>query len=276
MSLAVAVLPDAGAPQVGLTITGLAPSTQSVLSVEVTWDGGETWHGVRGADHITAIGSIFVRDHVPPLNTQATYRLVVHSGDKTPEDQASITVPSASAWLQDPLAPRSAVEVRADMDGSGVLLTAGSLAGATWAQPVDLATPIGADLPVASIGRRLLAGSVPLIVSYQVAADAGALRRLLLSSGQLVLRGADGAMVEPVAHLVVGDVTETRLGVPGAQVSTWSLAVSQVRPVSMQIVVPWWTYDQVKAMWAGSTYDEVKLARPGATYLDWAASPEPV
>ena len=58
------------------------------------------------------------------------------------------------------------------------------------------------------------------------------------------------------------------------QRNDWHLDVTQVRPSSLAIAVPWWTYDEVKAIWVPDTYDSVKAARPGTTYLDWARSPE--
>ncbi|WP_143320112.1 hypothetical protein [Cellulomonas iranensis] len=491
--ISVEVLPDAGPPQVGITVSGLGGP--AVVSVEVSWDGGGTWHGVRGAQRVEIVGGGFFRDHVPPLNVEARYRLVVHSGvllptvvrswdgaaglsastervdgvvarrnrimnpsfevnvtssvaygtsvagsrsttssgavgpafgsaflaliggsaptvsqsycltamftvapgevvatairarrsgtgashmrmtaqffdasgtrvglmdsafrplgvealadaatrhelvsDPAPDGtvrarvvlwfaknavgtaapdpgfvvhvdgwqadaadsaaaassavatyldgdsapvpattEASITVPSDVAWLQDPLAPRTAVAIRASrpepLSGGRQVLMYGSLAGATWAQAVDAVTPMGARLPVASIGQRMLAGQVPLVVSHEVAAEGGALRRLLLSAGQLVVRGLPDDLLEPVAHVTVGDVEETRYGTGEHQVSTWSLSAQQTRPVSLRVVVPWWTYDQVRDLWAGQTYDQVHAARPGDTYLDWQRDP---
>ncbi|NEC93015.1 hypothetical protein G3I71_46475, partial [Streptomyces sp. SID12501] len=48
--ISVEVLPDAGPPQVGITVSGLGGP--AVVSVEVSWDGGGTWHGVRGAQRV--------------------------------------------------------------------------------------------------------------------------------------------------------------------------------------------------------------------------------
>lgn len=274
MGIAVALLPDAGAPQVGIAVTGLDPSAASVITVEVTWD-GTVWHGVRGAQRLSVLGSVFLRDYVPPLNVQATYRLTVLSGAVVPTPTtAAIVVPSTSAWLQDPLNPRRAVAVLATgmADGSATL-TLGSLAVATWDQHVDLAAPQGAALPVASISRRMLAGDVPLVLSHDVAVAATAVRDLLLGAGAVVLRGLPVAnLLEPVAHVAVGAAQESRLG-SLSQVSTWTLSVRQVRPTSMAVAVPWWTYDQVRSLWVGQTYDQAKAARPGATYLDWQRDP---
>lgn len=273
--ISVEVMPDAGPPQVGITVDGLGAGT-STVTVEVSWDGQQTWHGVRGWARRTVVGgAAFGRDHVPPLNTPATYRLTVHTGTTPDTVQATIVATSSTAWLQDPLAPRTAVAIRTDTPAStDQVLMYGALAAATWQQAVDLVTPSGATLPVASIGQRILAGDVPLTISHDVAAEGGALRRLLLGSGQLVVRGLPThTLLEPVAHIAVGPATETRIGARG-QVSWWALSATQVRPQSLRLVVPWWTYEQVAALWAGATYADATAARPGETYLDWQRSPE--
>ncbi|MFF2621305.1 hypothetical protein [Oerskovia jenensis] len=278
MGIAVEVLPDAGAPQVGVTVTGLSGSGESIVSVLVSWDNGTSWHGVRGAERVRVTEGDFFRDHVPPLNTPAIYRLVVHSGTVVPSPlEATIMVPSASAWIQDPVNPRSAVPVKSVMrGGAGVQLLAPSAASLVRRQTVDLARPEGARYPVASVGTRQAPADLPLLIRA-LAAPQGtlvtSLRALLDSAGQVVIRGLHPAVpIDPVAHVTTGDITEvlTPVGVR----NDWELSVTQVRPTSMRIVVPWWTYDQVKALWAPRTYDQVKSARPGATYLDWSRDPE--
>ena len=280
MGIAVEVLPDAGAPQVGVTVSGLSGASESVVSVHVSWDGGLTWHGVRGAERAPVIGARFFRDHVPPLNTPATYRLVVHAGAAPAGPlEATITVPSASAWIQDPLAPRSAVPVTWRRTTEGIALLSASAASVTSRQAIDLAAVEGARYPVASIGVRQAASQVPLHLRA-LAAEQGALikslRSMLTEAGQLVIRGLPASIpVDPVAHVVMGD-TEERPVIGGVEgmLTDWHLTATQVRPTSMRIVVPWWTYAQVKALWTPRTYAQVKAARPGATYLDWSRDPE--
>ena len=128
--ISVELMPDAGAPQVGITVDGLDAGDTSVISVEVSGDGGATYTAVQGAKEITVLAATFVRDHVCPLNVEATYRLVVHSGATVPSTlQGTITVVSAAAWLQDPLDPRSAVPVIAARSGDAISLMARSEIG---------------------------------------------------------------------------------------------------------------------------------------------------
>jgi len=82
--------------------------------------------------------------------------------------------------------------------------------------------------------------------------------------------------LEAVAHFVVPDANENRelrFTNPPHQVSTWDLTATQVRPLSLRIVVPYWTYAQVNALWVGNTYADVSAARPGDSYLDWLRDP---
>ena len=75
--ISVELMPDAGAPQVGITVDGLDAGDTSVISVEVSGDGGATYTAVQGAKEITVLAATFVRDHVCPLNVEATYRLEI-------------------------------------------------------------------------------------------------------------------------------------------------------------------------------------------------------
>lgn len=289
--ISVELMPDAGAPQVGITIDGLDSATSSVISVEVSWDDGVTWAGVRDARHISVLEATFKRDHVPPLNVAARYRLVVHSGAVTPATtEATITVPSDTAWLQDPLAPRTAVAVRYRRDADAIRFLGGGATGSTFrrSQPADRVSVEGARLPVASTGMRQAPSGVPLhlrALAQTQGALVKALRKLFDDAGTLVLRGLPADLpLDAVAHVIAGDVVEVpvvggRLGFR----NDWRLVVDQVRPPGLSIVVPWWTYDQVKAAWAtwataeavAGSYDDVLAARPGDTYLDWLRSPEP-
>lgn len=272
--IAVSALDEDGAPQVGIVVNGLDAAASSIVSVDVSWNDGATWQAVRGAQRISVIGGGFFRDHVPPLNVTATYRLTVHTGATVPPDlTATVLVASTRAWVQDPLNPRLAFS--ATPDGTGpVSLSVGALAGARWAQAVDVAVPIGAALPVASVGTRAKAADVALTVTHLYGADSGLVRAVLMAAGQIVVRGLPAAdLLDPVAHVALGDVTELRRGTLTQSV-VWELVAQQVRATGSAVVVPWWTYASVFVLWAPSTYAEAKAARPGATYLDWAASPE--
>lgn len=63
-----------GAPQAGVTIAGLNSGTQ-VISVQVSWDDGETYNPVSGGTRLTTVGGAFVRDYFCPLNVPAVWTL---------------------------------------------------------------------------------------------------------------------------------------------------------------------------------------------------------
>jgi len=275
--IAVELMPDAGAPQVGITIDGLDAVSASVITVDVSWDGGDTWNGVRGASAITVTGGTFIRDHVPALNVESTYRLTVVSGATVPATlEATITPTSSTAWIQDPLDPHSAVELAGVVNGSAVMMLSPTGSEIVRALPADLVVPMGSDLPVASIGQRLGPANVPLALRALPATQGAlvkALRALFKSAGQVVLRGLPADVpLDPVVHVLPGDLYEATSQPLGAR-SYWRLDVTQIAPSSLRIVIPWWTYDQVKALWSGYTYDDAAAARPGDTYLDWLRDP---
>lgn len=276
MTLSLAVLPGEGAPQVGVTISAL--TSDAVVTVEVSWDDGVTWHGVQGAQEVPAPGAAFFRDFFPPLNVESTYRVTLSSGliDTTAvEASATITVESDRAWIQDPLNPRMSVAIDRDgvLSAGALTFTGAALGQATWTQPVDEVTVEGAAYPVASIGMRSRAAAVPVEFTA-LAAEGGDLRALLLKAGQVVLRGTASTLLDPVAHVVMSDVTETHYEF--GQLAVFAGVARQQRPTSVRIVIPWWTYTQVAALWAGDSYTDVIAADdPGATYVDWERDPEP-
>lgn len=282
--IAVEVMPDAGAPQVGITVSGLGAGS-AVISVEVSWDDGYSWHGVRGVQRVTvAGGSDFFRDFVPPLNVDAIYRLVVHSGTASAAGEATILVPSDVGWIQDPLNPRAAVPVSGVRGTDALSLMSGTAAAVARRQAFDAALVEGSRHPVASVGARQAPANVPVLLRAVLADQGGfarSLRRLFDEAGTVVLRGLPNDLpLDAVAHVVAGDVVEvpTPGGVLGVR-NDWQLDVTQVRPTSMRLAVPFWTYEQVTALWqealgAGVTYADVEAARPGDTHLSWARSPE--
>lgn len=260
MTVVAAIAPGDGAPRVGVTVTGLG-LTPSVVTIETSWDGGATWHRVRGAERITVVSSTFVTDFVPALNVALIYRVVVHSGAAvTGGDRGSVTVPSRTAWAQDPLNPRGAVPIALTPTNEGLWLLADSASSILRAQTVDVATVEGSRLPVASVGTRQAPSGIGLHLRGY-AAEQGALVKglatMLEQSGQIVLRGLpDGLGLDAVLHVVLGDVEDQPGGGAGALVGVrrdFVLTAQQVRPSSLRIVVPWWSYADVKALWLASS-----------------------
>ena len=269
--LAVEVLPvPAGAaPQVGVTVTGLHPLTPSLVTVVRSTD-GLRWQPVRGLKARRAVSSLFERDYEAPLNVPTTYRLQVDGPSVQGDVEAILTVPSATAWVQDPLNPRTAVPVSTDFPaGVGALRATG--ATATFDQVVDLVTPAGSDLPVASVGQRRRASRVPLVLDCDPS-DSPTLQRLLMESGEVVIRGLPSWVpLDDVATVVLDAVT---VAVVGLQRHRWSGEATRVATSSLRLAVPWLSWRDLMDDWPGATWADLMAARPGATFLDWMRDPE--
>lgn len=277
MGLSLEVLPDTGAPQVGITVTGLPSGSPSVVTVERSTD-GVRWEAVRGALREQVTGSDFFRDFVPPLNVPVTYRLST-SAAVTGSTAATVTVPSDWAWLQDPLNPRAAVAVSWHHGDDAIRLLSRTAATIARRQPADVVRVQGARLPVASLGVRQAPSGVLLHLQALAAAQGAlvkSLRDLFETAGTVVVRGLPPEIpIDPVAHVIAPDLDDSAVvgGVLGN--NEWRFEVTQVRAPSPKIAVPWWTYDQVRALWTAHTYAQVLAARPGDTYLDWLRDPTP-
>ncbi len=277
MALTVTQTADPGAPRVGITVDGLSATTACTVILSVSWDGGATWVPVRGGNRTGVLGAVFVPDHVPPLNVTATYRAVV-TGGTTVTWTTQTLISSTTAWIQDPLAPKTAVPLYADMSSGHVLLTTRSLTGGRWGQQEDIASVVGTNVPAASLSVRQKIAGLPLSLMYEVASEGGRLQTMLMSAGQVVIRGLPAdQLLDPVAHCSIGDANETRYA--HGTISEWTLTARQVQPITFQIVVPWWTFDDVKVLVQSQlgpsvTFDQVKTAQPtGKTFVQWQENP---
>lgn len=277
--ISVEVLPDVGPPQVGVTVDGLPAGSVSTVTIERSTD-GVSWSPVRGAVAVSVSGAGFWRDHVAPLNVPVTYRVTGASTLAFGERAATITVPSAVAWIQDPLAPRTAVPVSDLRSADGIVLQKPSLGDLSRVLPADVVQVQGARLPVASLGVRQAPSGIKLHLRGLTASQGvlmAALSALVETAGTVVLRGLPASIpLDPVAHVIAPEVTDSPLvgGLLGPR-RDWQMTVTQVRAPSPRISVPWWTYDQVRALWDPATYDLTVAARPEATYLDWLRDPSP-
>lgn len=197
---------------------------------------------------------------------------------------APVTVTSPQAWIQDPLNPSSAVPVAGVRADDSLLLVSGTAETITRRQAADLAQVLGADLPVASLGVRQKPSGIPLHLRA-IAATQGALitamASMLDTAGQLVIRGLPPSIpIDPVVHVIAPDVQDSPVvgGLLGPR-RDWVMTLTQTRPTTLRVAVPWWTYDQVKALVQAqvsptATYDQVVAAMPaGKTYTDWLATP---
>jgi len=268
MNLTLEVLRANANPQVGITVTGLPDP--AVVSIER--DTPEGWVSVRGGKKTPASGGVlFLLDHVPPLNVDTTYRAIGPDGAIVEE---TITVPSDRGWLCDPLHPDIAIPVTAHWEPGAIILTANP--SADFPAPTDLATTIGAQYPVASIGTRSSATNVPMAFT----SDPETIKRfrvLIANAGQIVLRGHGHPMLDDVANLVLPNLAQATIG---RQAMVLTADALQVRPINPTVVVIWFSFDDLKALLtthlgAGATFNDLRAAiPPGTTFLDLAKNHE--
>lgn len=259
-------------PFVEIVLTGMATSGTTTVTVHRTVDGGITWEPIQDAVGKPAVGTILIRDFGAPLNVPVTYRARM-SGATVGDVVETVTVPSSTAWIHDPLNPRTAVPVTTTRDSAATALAAE--ASATYEQVVDLATPAGGRRPVASIGVRQAASAVPLTIRTDPDRTTD-LARLLATAGEVVLRGLPDWFPLPAsATVAVGVVTPRVRFTQRGRVTYWPLTVTEVGPSSLRLAVPWLSWADFKALWPdGTTFADLKALRPGWRYLDWMRNPE--
>lgn len=254
-----------GAPQAGITVTGLP--AECVVTVDRRTD-TQDWELVRGAPGVTIQGgSLFLIDHVCPLNKEAAYRVRITGGETL---TATITVPSDRGWLSDPLDPKTAIPLLSWWEPGGIVLTAKPQA--VLSVPVDTVIPLGARYAVASVGTRGAPSNIPIAMVMDDA-TATRLKNVISNAGQIVLRGHNNPVLDDVANLIIPDLTHASNARNNAILSGTAM---QVRPIAATFTVVWFSYDDLRDflttnLGIGATWDTLAATIvPGSTWLDIA------
>jgi hypothetical protein len=274
--LTLAALTNDPTDRVEVTITDLAPTTHTV-TVWRTSDGKR--RALRGYRGVEIVGSDFVVDYEPPLNQLLAYELEVLTGVGTggPSAQATITLTPATVhgWIQDPLDPQSAIKVYAVAGPAGEpTLLPSAVATLDYLANVSTMEIMGSNEPVALLGQRMVAGNVPFHFFTDAAQQSTDLRNLLTQASILLIRpGADwGNSLPGACYVAPPNPQEAPVGIIwGNAYTEWKFAASLVRAPSMNVVIPFWTYQDWQDLW--TTYQQAQTALSGKTYLNVKKSP---
>lgn len=268
-------LTTAPCPRVNITIADIDPSVNEV-TLWRTSDGKR--RAVRGTREWKVTGgSDAVTDYEVPLNTATQYELEVIEGisAKAVTTPASITVTDTKGWIQDPLDPGSAVPLYADLGPDGEpSLSVEALAQFDYEADVSLVKVMGSSEPIAFIGQRMAASSVPFHMFTDQAQQSTNLRNLLRQAGPVLIRPlpvwSNGLPV--LCYLSVKTVSEKPVNEAyGGQIIEWHLSGDLVAAPAVNIVVLVTTYGTVQALW--TTYQQAQTALAAKTYLQVKLSP---
>lgn len=268
-ALSLEALTDYPCPRVRLTLTGLGASA---VSVKITRSNGAAALTVPGALQWEVVDSGVLTDYACPLNTQATYTLWV---DGVIADVKTITLPSATAWIQDPRQPDRALPVHTGDDSPGALtMRSEALKEINYPVAGAAMAVMGDPLPVAFGGQRMAPKGVNTSVSAYDVEGADAFRELISEAPILLLRTTSDMVPLPPLVYLLADVAEQPKNVHiGGSFTAWNVAGDFVRPVMQQVISGFLTYDDVQAVLGVYTYDEVAALAGGTTYLDWQKNP---
>ncbi|MFF5791137.1 hypothetical protein ACFY5D_03720 [Paeniglutamicibacter sp. NPDC012692] len=250
-------------PRVNLTINSI-PGEQ-VIRVGRTAGGDTTI--VPGARRKRGSVAMVVPDLFPALGVPTTY--TVYVGTQA-VGQATLTVESDTAWLQDPIHPDQAVPVHGSSGGDGVLkLTSESLQSVSYAVTGTEHKVMGGRYGVVVGSDRGAAEGITLTTSsYDRDLDA-AVRELVKDTPILVFRPIPGMHpLPPVCYLHAAFTDLPMTTHWGGPLGRFSLAGNLVQAVLSAFRSGLATYADVHAVLSGYTYGDVAALHAGKQYLD--------
>lgn len=261
-------------PRVEITITDLTPTTNTV-TLWRTADGKR--QAVRGARKRSIVSADFIIDYEAPLGRPVTYEIEVTDGvnAQAAAPQQSTRLDSETGCIQDPLVPGMSVPVHGKRGPNGEANLRGKAMQAfEYAADMSIVGILGSPDPVALMGQRMAAGGVDLSLATNAAQEAADLRNLLQQAPLVLVRPLPGwaAALPGLCYLAAEAPVELPVTESwGGSLIWWGLVGDLVAAPTMNVLVPLWTYGDVKALWG--TYQQAQTALSGKTYLDVLKSP---
>lgn len=261
------------------TIDGLPPAvrvTVSGVTVTTTFSLTRLCEGrtvtVPGWRAKQFIDTVVDMDWAAPLNRPTTYTLLVGG---VVVAAATITLPSATAWLQDPLQPDRCLPVKTGGINPGFLTMDGpSLKAVAYKNKSNLIDIIGSAYPVGFGGQVGGGSGIDAAMKSDDATTAIAFRVMAQGTPILLLRTTADMVPLPALAYLQAQVVEQPVTVHwGGALTAWSVTGDLIAAVLQAAVTGSVTYDQVQQLLAGYTYAQVQAKAAATTYLDWQKNP---
>lgn len=259
---------DGAPPSVRVTVSGVASATTFTLQrlcegKTITVPG---WRAKQFTDSYSGL------DWAAPTNRPVTYTLLV-GGDVVAS--ATITLPSAYAWIQDPLQPDKALRFGLSRDGDTAVLDYRSLKLFTRKANSSVIQVMGAPEPTAFGGQRQATTGAVYEIRTFTEADAALMGSLIDQTPVLLFRPLPQMVGVPAVAYLNGDVVQAPFTthLPGEHQQFWTVTGDLVAAVLQAAVTGSVTYDQAQQLLAGYTYDQVQAKASATTYLDWQKNP---
>jgi hypothetical protein len=261
-------------PRVEITVQDFTPTSNRV-TLWRTADGKRK--PVRGFRNREVVAADSITDYEVPLGRLVSYEVEVTSGlnAQVATTAATVTVNAASGAIQDPLVPGSSVPVHGTFGPGGqAYLRDQAMKSLEYAMDASIIPILGSPDPVGILGQRMAARGLDMSMSTRAAQTAADMRNLLQSASLVLVRPLpDWAAALPgLCYLVVGAPVEQPVDEAwGGELIRWELVGDLVAAPSMNVLVPLWTYGDVKQLW--STYQQAQTALAGKKYVTLLQNP---
>lgn len=259
---------DGTPPSVRVTVSGVATTT--TFSLTRLCEGRTiTVPGWRAKQILDSFSD---PDWAPPLNRPVTYSLLVNGSVVA---AATITLPSATAWLQDPLLPNMCLPVKTGGINPGFLTMDGpALKSVTYRNDANTIDIVGAEFPTAFGGQVNGGSGINASMKSDDHATAEQFRAIVKGTPILLLRtSTDMVPLPPLAYLKAQTVEQPVTVHWGGGLTAWAVTGDLIEAVMQAAITGSVTYDEVQQLLSGYTYDEVQALAAATTYLDWQKNP---